>query len=146
RSHRKAWTPAQKTTSNISSYTARWFYQFAFSVPGRIAVVDDHSVAHFDESICIRNQFRIVSDKNNRLLKPAIQFPEHVQNDLRILCIQTACGLVSEHNRRLVSYSAGYRHALLFTAGKFRRPAAHFVLDHQELQNLIQVALVCFVT
>src|SRR5262245_36467133 len=111
-----AWILVQKSTEGISSYTATGLHQFAVCVPGRIVVIDDHSVAHFDKSVCIRGEFGIVSDENDSLLKSAIQFPEHVQNDLRILRIQAARGLVREDDRGPVRNGSRYRHTLLFAA------------------------------
>src|SRR5215510_869818 len=134
--------PARMTRVGISSYTARWMSQFAISVPGRcIVVADDDPVAHFDESICKRNEFGIVSDENNRLLKPAIQLPEHVQNDCRILRIQAACRLVGEQNRRFVRDGPSNCDALLFATRKFGRLASHLILDHEELESLGQMVV-----
>src|SRR5215468_6041173 len=137
---------SQKTRVGISSYTARWLFQFAFSVPGWIAIADDHSIAHFDESICETNEFGIVSDENDRLLKPTVQFPEHIENDFGIPRIQTPCRLVGEQNCWSICNCTRYRYALLFASGELRGFSSHFVFDHQKLQNLSQMMIVAVFT
>ena len=70
-------------------------------------------------------------DQDGRLLEPAIQLPEHVQNDFRIFRIQAAGRLVSQQDRRAIRDCAGDRHSLLFATGQFEGLTPHLFFDHQ---------------
>src|SRR5438034_11545739 len=114
------------TTTENASYTApkKLFpneSRLGLGIPGKgIVIADDDSIAHFNESICISYQFRIVRDQNDGLLEPAVQFPEHIQNNFGILGVQAPGRLVCEHDGRLVCNCPGDGDALLLTAGKLR--------------------------
>src|SRR5690349_13635941 len=123
---------AQMTKVGISSYTARWLSQFAVSVPGRIAIRDNHTVAHLDQSIRKCNEFGIVSNENDRLLESAVQLPEHIQNDFRILRIKTTSWFIREKDCRSVRNRSRNCNTLLFATRKLGRFPPHFAFDHQQ--------------
>src|SRR5204863_2157030 len=126
----------------FSSYTARRLCQFAISAPGWIVVTNDHSISHFNKTVGEGNQFGIVRDEDDRLLEPAVQFPEHVQNDFRVFRIQATRRLVREQDCRLVRNRARDSDTLLLAARKLRGLSAHFVFDLEKLKNLSQMLVV----
>src|SRR5215475_8116858 len=131
------------TRVGIASYTASRSCQLTVGALWyRIVVADDDSVAHFNQSIRVGYEFRIMCDQNDRLPELPVQFPEHVQNDLRVFRVQAASRLIRQQNRRLRRQCPRNRDTLLLPTGQFGGFAAHLVLNHEQLKDLCEVSIV----
>src|SRR5580765_6887234 len=80
-------------------------------------------------------RFRIVREHDDSLVQPLVQFPEHIEYDLRIFSIEVSGWLVRKNDRRTIDNRTCKRDTLLLAAREFKRFVVHLVLELQQTEN-----------
>lgn len=94
------------------------------------------TVAHLNGARADGGGFGVVGDHDDRLVEFLVKLFEHIQHDLRVLCIEVSRRLVREDYGRSIDHRPGQSHTLLLTAGKLQRLVMHLVLELKQPQDL----------
>jgi hypothetical protein len=98
-------------------------------------VFNNVTVTHLYYSSAHCCGFRIVSDHDDRLIEPVIQFLKHIENERGVFRIEVSGGFVRQHDRGSSYDGPGQRHPLLLAAREFERFVVQFVLQSEQAQD-----------
>ena len=77
--------------------------------------------------------FGVMSDHDDGLIEPVIQFLKHVEDEGGILGIKIAGWLVGQNDRRPRYHRSRQSYALLFTARELQRLVMKFVFESEQV-------------
>ena len=80
-----------------------------------------------DDAIGYVGKCRVVGNKHHRLARGAARVLQQLQDSLARFVVQSAGGLVAQHQLGIFSKRSGNGHALLLAAGKLRGEVIHAV-------------------
>src|SRR5215831_16274783 len=110
-------------------------------VPRPLRIVfrsDDLSVTHVNDAIPVGRRLRVVRDHQHRLAQFLVGLPQHTQDNVGILGIQIAGGLIRQNHRWLIDERTRQCDSLLFSAGEFRRAVPQTIGQSEKVGDAIE--------
>src|SRR5438874_2340588 len=99
------------------------------------------SLVQSDDTIHLPGDALVVRSHERRAAFAAHQIEELGEDNIRGVLVEVAGGLVGEDQRRLVGERAGHGDALLFAAGKLRRPMVEPLRQAEFAEQLLRPLL-----
>mgnify|MGYP001593277421 CR=1 FL=1 len=86
---------------------------------------DDLAVFHADDAVGLGGEFFVVGDDDEGGAACAVHLSHEGKEGIAGVGVEVAGGLIGEDHIGTLNEGAGYRHALLFSAGEFPRFVLH---------------------
>jgi hypothetical protein len=100
--------------------------------------LDDFTVAHVQDAVGNLCRVRVMGDHKHGLAELAVGADKHVKDDLRVLGIEVAGGLVGQHDGWVSDKRPGNGDALLLAAAELGGAMDETTLDGEQVAEMIE--------
>src|SRR5690242_15684327 len=107
--------------------------------PAKVDLVQERSVPHHEDAVCIGGSPRVMRDQHDGLPEPIARVPEQVQDLSAGGVVEVAGRLVRQDDRRFGGQCPGQRDALLLPGGELVRAVVRLVAQANQVQQRVHV-------